>query len=375
LAASSWGQVPDLLNALDAGHRSLGAGGSMHVTTADTMATYYNPAGLGYLDRRQLGVSYRNLPRTNTRVSGSFANQVRTTRASSGKGAISHLGLAFPLRNAFAGAPGTIGLSYTLGGYIDDRGDSVPGSVLSVATGLGIRDYSDYIRARANYFTVAYGRTNGNQNLSYGFGITYLEQVLEFSQLGTYVDAAGAPVTPQFALPQARSVGSGVGFIAGAQYTPLNNPNLSFGLSFRSQIDLHSNAATAAYYDKIPARLIGGVAYRTPGLRRRPNDYTVFGLELQHYFAARNGVRFDRDAQTNFGLGAEYNLSYNRARIPLRLGYQNIAGGGPGYRGLSGFTYGVGYRTEDGRYGVDLNYFAPFSGGARDFSLSGAYRF
>ncbi|MGE0001848.1 MAG: hypothetical protein AB7T05_07245, partial [Fimbriimonadaceae bacterium] len=49
VGTGAYAQIPDLLNALDAGGRSMGAGGATGVTDANTLSTYHNPAGLAFV--------------------------------------------------------------------------------------------------------------------------------------------------------------------------------------------------------------------------------------------------------------------------------------------------------------------------------------
>lgn len=374
MAAASHAQVPDLLNALDAGSHSLGAGGSLHATSADTFSAYYNPAGLGYLDRREIEIAYRNVPNSNSTVSNSYDDQVRSTQTHDGPNDLTHVGVAMPLSNLRRGAPGTVALTYTMGGYIDDSGAIPNGSALPVASGLGIANYRDHIEARSNFFTLAYGRTNASQTLSYGLGLIYLEQQIQFQQSGTFIDNNGNPVSG-YSLPDVSSTLHGFGAIAGLQYSPARNPNLSLGLSYRTQINLSGDDDAESYYGRVPARLIGGAAYRFGSLRRDHNDFMVLGLDIQHFFATDESMYFDRGDQTVTGVGLEYFLDNGGSQIPLRIGYQAVpAGGGFDYASRNAFTYGIGYRTRDGKYGLDLNYVHPDNGGG-DVAITASYRY
>src|SRR4051812_23639437 len=90
LVTPAMAQVPDLLNSLDAGSRSMGAGGSLNATGSDTMSSFYNPAGLGYVRRKEVGASMRNLPKTKSTVSGNFSDPTVSTKSDSGTKDLTH---------------------------------------------------------------------------------------------------------------------------------------------------------------------------------------------------------------------------------------------------------------------------------------------
>src|SRR5690348_16132762 len=115
MATPTLAQVPDLLNALDSGGRAMGMGGALYPTSSDTLSSYYNPAGLGYVAQTTVGIAARNLPQSHTTVSGDFNNPNLSSKGVIGNKEITHFGVILPF------AKGGLGLSYTVGGYIDDR--------------------------------------------------------------------------------------------------------------------------------------------------------------------------------------------------------------------------------------------------------------
>ena len=367
-------QIPDLLNSFDPGSRSLGAGGVLHSTEASTLSTYYNPAGIAYMDRREVGVSYRNLPKSTSVVGNNYTNPIRSTTGDGGRSSITHLGYVMPAKAWFRNMPGTLGFSYTIGGYIDDVGRVASGGSLSVAGGLAIKGYADHTYAKSDFFTAAYARTNGPGNVAYGAGLVLLNQHLKYSQTGTYVDGQGNPISPQFTLPNRSSDGFGLGVILGAMYSPISNPNLSFGISYRSPIKLMNNRDTSDLYGEVPGRIILGASMRTGGVRRGKDDFAVFGLEYQSHGPARNSSLFDRTGQTVVGLGVEYSYALGSARVPIRLGSLSLGRGGTGFIGRSAYDYGFGYHSGDGLYEVDLNW-ARIQNGGTDITITAGYRF
>jgi len=358
-SASSFAQVPDLLNALDAGGRAMGVGGSLYATGADTLSSYYNPAGLGYLNQGAFGVAYRNFPTSSSSASDEFGDLELDSRGRRGGSSISHAGLAYPLNQ---GRMGTLAVSYTVGGFIDDSRTN--GGVL--VGGNPVNFYRESVKAKSDYFTLAYGKASSDQSFSWGVGLQYVRQrianeiLLVDSGNNTLIDA------------DFDETGNGLGFVAGFQWIPKSNPNMSFGLSYRSEIDLNDNEDTAALYDKIPARLLGGIAYRQDGLRGG-RDFIVYGAQLQHFFAGEDSQVFDRQNQSTFGFGLEYSYQTQGFRIPIRLGYQLVPGGGEDFGPRNAFTFGFGYRPNDNRFGIDLNFASPEKGGY-DMGISLNYR-
>lgn len=360
IAASSMAQVPDLLNALDAGGRAMGAGGSLHATGADTLSSYYNPAGLGYMSQGQVGLAYRNLPTSKTKASDEFGDLDLDSTGQRGSNAISHVGLTLPLNE---GRRGTIGVSYTIGGFIEDSRTN--NGVL--VGGNPVNAYTEKLKAKSEYFTVAYGKASASQNFSWGVGLQFVRQQIANEVL--LVDG-GNNVLLDADLDE---TGTGVGVIAGFQFIPKGNPNVSFGLSYRSEINLSGNSDTSSLYDKIPARLLGGVAFRQDGMRGG-RDFIVYGLQIQHFFAGESSQIFDRSAQSTVGFGLEYNYQTQGFRIPIRLGYNVIPSGGDSFGSRNGFAFGLGYRPNNNQFGIDFNFVSPENGGY-DMGISLNYRF
>lgn len=338
----------------------MGTGGALYSTGADTLSTYYNPAGLGYINQGQIGLAYRNLPESRSLASDEFGNLDFDTEGRRGDNAISHVGLAFPLNE---GRRGTLGVSYTIGGFIDDT--RVNSNVL--VGGVPVNFYSETVQAKSDYFTVSYGKANASQNFSWGVGLQYVRQKIANDVL--LVDGSNNVLIDA----NLDETGSGIGVVAGVQYIPRNNPNMSLGLSYRSEINLSGNEDTADLYDKIPARLLAGVAFRQDGLRGG-RDFIVYGLQLQHFFAGESSQVFDREAQSTLGLGLEYNYQTTGFRIPIRLGYNVVPGGGEDFGSRNGFAFGLGYRPNDNRFGIDFNFVSPEKGGY-DMGISLNYRF
>lgn len=364
LAGLASAQTPDLLTGLDAGGASMGAGSALGSTNANTLSSFLNPAGLGYISRATLGITYRNLPRSRTNLTGSYERPNRDGRGDHGDNAITHFGYAVPLKRF----GGTLALSYTVGGYIDDIAVTEPGVGLPSDSGaFTVGNFTERRRARANYYTLAYGKTNATQTLSYGVGLTYLQQQVDYSQTGESIPAG------TFSPFSLSSQGSGVGVIAGVQYVPPRSPNMSLAASIMTPIDLNGNEETEAFYDRVPGRMLLGGAVRREGFRGG-RDFLVMGGQVEYYYGGRGNLAFDRTDQTGMGVGLEYGYSLGDSTLPLRVGYRALSSGGLDYGPRNAFTYGIGYRPRDGRYGIDFSWSAPKEGGY-DFGVSATYRF
>ncbi len=353
MATPACAQVPDLLNALDAGGRAMGVGGSLYPTSSDTLSSYYNPAGLGYISQSTVGAAVRNLPRSNTTATGDFNNPSLVSTGTSGIRDITHFGAVFPF------AKGGLGLSYTVGGYVDDfrQGNVTIG-------GNPVQGYAEHLRSKTEYFSLGYGVSSRDQAFAWGIAAQFVQESLEDQLTGT---VNGSPLS---GTPPATN--SGVAGLVGVQITPKGS-NMSWGFSYRTETKLSNNGSTSLLVDKIPARLLGGVAIRQDGLRQG-KDFLLLGLDVSHYFSANNGGQdFQRNAQTTAGAGFEYNYGFGAGRVPLRVGYAYVPGGGAGYGSRNEVTFGLGYRPNNNDYTIDLNVGSPAHGGF-DFGISLSYK-
>ncbi len=364
LAAQATAQVPDLLNALDAGGRAMAMGGANNATNVDTLASYYNPAALAYLDTRAADLVYRNLPTSRTTLSGSLSDPSLDTDGRRGSNSFTHAGFAVPVRDLFGRGSGTLAASYTVGGTLDDR-----------AAGTGLEDgtftaqsYTLRRKAKASFYSLSYGKAL-DSGLSYGLGLVVASQQLSFSESGTESDGTTTlPISNG-----GSSTGTGVGVLAGVLYTPVSAPSWTLGLSYRSPISLSGNDETSGEYDRIPSRLLFGATWRKEGFREG-KDYVLLGGQVQSFFGGESSRFFDRDSQTVFGLGAEYNVGFGFGRVPFRFGFTTVPSGGNEYASRNAFTFGIGIRPNRYPIGLDLSYAVPESGGS-DFSIAASYRF
>jgi hypothetical protein len=366
LVAPAAAQVPDLLNALDAGGRAMGMGGANNATNVDTVSSYYNPAVLGYMEKREVGLTYRNLPKSITTLSGTRSNPSTRSDGQRGDLNVSHLGYAVPVKDLFGRGSGTLALTYTVGGSIDDLAGAN-----SITDGpLTLQNYRLRREAKSSFYSLSFGKAVSN-GFAYGLGLVMASQKIAYSEEATALDGQNNQVP--FSGVDASSTGTGFGVIAGALYTPTTAPSWSFGASLRSPINLSGNSSTASEYDKIPGRALLGATWRKEGFREG-KDYLLLGGQVTSFFGGESSQFFDRNNQTIFGLGAEYNLGIESGRVPLRIGFATVPSGGDGFGDRNTFTFGVGYRPNRTPVGLDLSWAVPENGGF-DFSIAASYRF
>ena len=335
-APGALAQVPDILAAFDAGGRAMGTGGGGYQTGADTMSGYYNPAGLAYVDQAQIGLAVRNLPESETAVAGPENNLRLDSKGKRGDNGLTHAGYAFPWHG------GTAAVTWTVGGFIKDT---------QAGTNLdnGIATYFNDIKAKTDFVNLSYGKTMRDQSASWGVSLIYAQQGIVNTVRKTFTDNQ-IPAQTSFVDETGNGFGAQIGFM----FTPRDRSNMSLGFSYRTEINLSNNEETASLYDKIPARLAAGASVRQDGLRSG-KDFAVYSLDVQHFFAAGNSSRLDRNDQTVVGFGLEYNYQWGPGRIPIRFGYSYSPKGGDGFGSRNSFTYGIGYRHGTGDWGIDFN--------------------
>lgn len=359
-ASMGYAQVPDLVTAFDYGGRALGMGTATNATGAGTHSGLYNPAGLGFLSKTEVGLAARNFPESRTIVTGDLVptgNERLDTTGESGPQGLSHIGFALPI--GAEGRRGTVSVALTAGGQVRDSRRAGPGLTEG---GVNASAYNQLLKNRTDFVSIGYGKANYDSGFNWGLGLLYARNNTINNRIGV---PSGATLYEEQS--------SGFGGVLGVMYTPRKNSNLTFGASYQSEIKLKSNSGAVLLYDRIPARLTGGVAIRRDGFRNG-RDYVVAGAEVTHHFDGTESIFFDRDPQTTFGLGVEYNYEMGGHRIPIRLGYNFVPSGGFNYGSRNTFTYGIGFRPVNGDWAVDLSFGRAQRGGA-DAALSLTYRF
>ena len=354
-------QVPDLVSALDAGGRAMGMGGVTYATGADSFSGYYNPAGLGFVTRPTLDLSIRNMPETNTVVTGDIGPggvQRLDSQGESGATGLGHAGIAIPIKGHNGSSNGAWALTLTKGGQLRDS--RVSGAGLTEG-GLSAVGYTQFIKVDTSFINLSYGQSNADGTFNWGLGLVYATN--------RQVNRRFAPSGSTLFDEEANGFGAQVGFLI----SPKNSSNVSFGASVRTPIKLKGGNGAALIYPKVPGRIMAGLAFRQDGFRGS-RDYMVFGVELQHFFGGESSQYVDRDKQTVFGAGLEYNYAMGSARIPVRLGYGAVQGGGVDYGSRNVFTFGFGYHPASANWAIDINWARP-QGGGNDMAINFSYKF
>jgi long-subunit fatty acid transport protein len=347
LSGAAFSQVPDLVTAIDAGGRAMGAGSALNLTGVSTLSATYNPAALAYIRRKELGVAIRTLPSTDSIVTGSVSDpQYLSSDTEAGDFRLSHVGLAMPMGPN--GRRGVVGIAYTIGGWFHDtqRGGNMSG---------GVATFEDFTRARTDFFNVSYGRTGGDQSFAWGVGLVVAQQNVRNFRRITFSDTQIPPVVADSDL-----TGYGVGVQAGVMLTPRNRPDVTLAFSARSPIEIDNDSN--GVYDRIPGRLAAGIATRRDGFRGG-RDFLILGAEAQYFFDGEDSPRIDRNNHGTAHFGAEYNYDLGSATLPIRLGYSLVPKGGDDFRSRNSFTYGFGYRPKDGDWSIEVNFGRPSGGG------------
>lgn len=353
-------QVPDQVTAYDPGSSSFGMGGALQVTSSETLSAYFNPAGLGYITRRTARAVYGNLPKSFTLSSGPIDNRTVKTNGLKGSTLVTHIGFAQPLSKRGA----VIGLSYAIGGEMEDQ---QLGAGLTQGVGT-VANYELDRSLKTQVYSLALAKASSDQTTSFGVAVNYVRQRTAIAESGVVVTTSGNTVTivPLTPVANGEDNGYGYGFTVGLQGTPASDPNLSWGLSYRSAVDLKGNPQTAQFFSRIPSCASAGLAFRQNNLRGS-QDYLVLGGQASYYSGGRSSTEFDRTNQTVVGVGLEYTFARSGGKLPLRIGYKSVPAGGDGFATRNELTYGFGYRSSDGRIGLDAGFGSPQHGGADAF--------
>ncbi len=353
LTGVAFADVPDLFTAFEMGGRALGMGGAIYSNSSDVSSTFWNPAGLGAIKDSRAEINFRNRPDATTSLTGRYDAPDRSSTSAYGGSGITFAGIVMPM------AGGTLGVSYALGGHLRDFGS---GSNLTNPDNPGQTiTKNELLRSSTDFFTIAYGKSNGRVN--FGGGIVIANQAISnrvFSQdqnntVLEDVDVSGS--------------GWGIGGIVGVQFAPQEKSNVQFGFSYRSEIRLMGMGEVDAFASAIPARLQGGVVWRADNLRGG-RDYLIGGVDAMYFFPANGGKILSRSSQIAAGLGFEYNWAHGFGYIPVRLGFRITDKGGTNFASRDVLTFGLGYRPTKEDYSVDLGFAAASGQGRPDFTVS-----
>ncbi|HQU19721.1 MAG TPA: hypothetical protein PLA92_11805 [Fimbriimonadaceae bacterium] len=354
--AVALGQVPDVVDALDAGGRAMGLGGAIYQTGADTVSTALNPAGLGFVNRPTVGFAGRTLPTTRTTVTGEVSDLRLSTAQEGGDYKLTHLGYSAPTR----GSKSAFGIAYTVVGWMND---TQAGQNLD----NGVQSYFDHAKVKTDFLTLGYGQSNGSQSLSWGFQLIVALQSIDAFQRIVFSDSN---IPPQEA--ESHDKGTGVGGAFGLMFAPPSQSHMTIGLTVRSPIEVQRGGPGVDLYPTIPGRAALGIALLQDGYRDG-RDSMLYGGQIEYYYGGKGSSRVNRKDHFAGGIGFEYLYMMGDATIPVRAGFRFVEAGGDDFTSSQGFTYGVGYRPLNADWGIDVS-FAKQNKGGTATSVSFSYR-
>jgi hypothetical protein len=102
-------------------------------------------------------------------------------------------------------------------------------------------------------------------------------------------------------------------------------------------------------------------------------DFMIYGLQANYSFGGQTNKVISRRNHLGFAAGMEYNMFRFGGRIPLRLGYSMNPSGGVGFEERNMLTFGFGYRPNNSKFGVDVNFGRSSGGGPTDMSIGISY--
>ncbi len=354
-------QIPDLVDAFDAGSRAMGMGGATEVTDSDTLSIHNNPAGLGFVTSPTLGLSLRNLPSSRSTFSGDLQMPSISTDLMQGRNAISHFGVAYPFRG------GALGLSYATVGLVDDEASAASlseGGLLAV-------NYQEKLYSKTDFITLAYGRSTKGGRLNFGLGLIYARRSFDASLSYQLFDEEGADRGGVNS--EAEGSLTGFGLVAGVQFLPGQSSDLSVGVSIRTPIEWSGDEAAKSASGRMPGRASIGVAKRLDNIGKGA-DFLVLGAQVNYFFGADASSLLGDLNGMGFGIGAEYSMHRMGGRIPIRLGFLTAPSRGGRFDDRTAITFGLGYRPNSNRFGVDLSIVSPTNGGQYELALTVTYR-
>jgi hypothetical protein len=381
---------PDLLQTLGVGSRSIGMGNAYTAIADDASASFWNVGRLGFIRHDEAMVEYRSVVNSTLNSTGSSAPV--TTGIEPGKPQLGFSGFVTPVtwRNGWLGS---LGISYTMGGYFDaTKDDSSTTTTVGFPNIQTISKSVSQILVRDSYLTFAYGQQfelknrapqktkktdkgkaataddSGNaaqkepSRLGIGLGVFFVNQdyTTQLSNSTYQQPVGGGPLTPT-ASPTSNLVserGNGVGVTFGLAYDPASSP-YSFGLSYHSRTQLSGLATGNSFGNQTPDHLSIGVAYKPHLQLGRKPSATKKGSDQNKADADKSNLTSEplvRGAEpvVPLTLSAEYQLfsAANLSSNSLGVLYQEDR-----RRAVSNFhlgaEYRLHYRTEFGKTASD----------------------
>lgn len=359
---------PDFLQTLGVGSRSVAMGNAYSAIADDPSATFWNPGRLGVLQRRQLMVHFRPGLETRSGLNWSRASlndpEVFSQSLTSKAGGMqpTFASFVYPLSTNWGGGRGTVGVSYTLGGYfnLDASRRRTVGTTADLTTFAQTFDH-DWQLMRNSYLTVAYGHQwspLANRRGTLGAGLAYYRVTSDFQSLHqTDTTAWDSTLNQQVTSKtdtQRVDRGHGEGVVAGVYYQTgvpsqsglgsggpgeeqltASTTTWSFAACYRSASNLRGMGFGESMASEVPDRLSLGVAYNSflpeTSSSVGDRDRVVMAAEIQRFSGANSVEQTDfRKAVTNLHVGVEWIPAKplipipneRRYDTPIRLGFR-----------------------------------------------------
>ncbi|HLJ55849.1 MAG TPA: hypothetical protein VKT77_12495 [Chthonomonadaceae bacterium] len=385
---------PDLLQTLGVGSRSIAMGGAYTAVADDISATYWNPGRLGYLTRREFMIEYRPVVASNFNSMVLPTGTTASTGVHPGNPQVGFVGLTLPLStqrydktkpgsaDRVRADLGTIGVSYTLGGYF-----SLHSTSQLIAPGLDANNNpvnNDQATTtdqfvRNSFISVVYGTRFAVRRKApareFGIGVGFFVVNQEFSskiaqssfQQATKPNSPKIPIGIPLLPTDVSAHGGGVGGSVGVSYQGVSNDGsstspFSFGMSYRSKAKLSgfNQPLAESFNDEIPDRLNVGMAY-TADLKGAHSGTlkhaSVLRTAVEVQFQSAANRRRDsagnlsqtdqRRAVADLHLGLEWVPRLDTSvRTPIRMGFRTVSNAATVYTYYDNiFSIGAAYQS------------------------------
>lgn len=362
---------PDFLNTLGVGSRAVAMGNAYSAIADDASATFWNPARLSVIQKRQFMLDYRSVVHSRA----SQTNVGIPAKTSVADPQLSFVSFVYPLVQVRPSPTpddperkvsrnwGTIGFSYTLGGYfnyelatsINDTG----GGSNAEASGRAVQTGTFNNVIRNEYITVSYGiqgnpKSLGGATVGLGLGYYRLNHSQSRITVSETIPDQGSRIRTE---TREREKGDADGYLIGFTYRPrLKQEDAPWylGICYRSGATIGGLTDVGrGFGNEVPDRLSIGLAYNFPIQR----NLLIVSTEGQFFSSANKpGQTDERKAITNFHLGMEFVPERPLFTIPgvasvnaVRLGFRTNANAAKNYTNYDNVvSLGFALQRKDG---------------------------
>lgn len=332
----------DTLTVFGVGARADAMGDAFVAVANDASATFWNPAGLTLLPKRELTTVFKQLPAVN--MVGSFTNAGLTppfasledittdydVSQGSGTGEATFFATTLPI-----GTRGVLGISQSVAGYSNQQKRLLGQfSTTPVVGELVSLQWDSHSIGRVDQTALTYG-WKSSQQLSLGIGVVASRGEMKSHGIGTleYVETTVddplnpgsdmiATTTSDTAASDVNTSGRGYGYTIGSLWTPKlsKTGEWTLGGSYMSKVSL-KDLDREAFGDETGDRLMLGASYRRQvhGL-----DQMMWSFQIARFGSANTeiGGQVARQAVWNLYFGGEYQMYRDSPVTTKRQIYQ-----------------------------------------------------